>query len=651
MAVDFSAYLNFVRNDRRHAEVQSLYTSTDAVRLKLEAQAWKREKSDDLQKEAEKEPPEPVIGLLKRLALVEEPEHVLLAGRPGSGKSTALRRLLLELVEAARADESRPLPVLVQLKGDRTIPELIQAEFRRAKQRVALEQIDDWLLDDRLVLLLDGLNEIPSQELRTRVQEFREENSSTPMIFTTRDLSVGGTLGIEHRIEMRPLGESQMREFVTKYLDKRGMPEQVDQLLGQLRNRLREVAETPLLLKMLCDVFDPQTQQIPQNKGELFRLFDSKFDEFKGFASAPVSSDFRRFKSEMLQYLAFRMIQGDPQRPTEAWLTIERDRAEEWLEQLLSVRVDAPGQQAKEWLENLLEYHLLQVAANPRHIEFHHQLFQEYYAAKWLVKQLESIDNHTLKREYLNYIKWTESVTLVLSLADNDSVVSRITKQSLLIDLLLGAKLIRQLNSPCMEYALNLIQSTAICDLLKIFLLGQTHSESAAFTLYEMFNDSDLDNKSEILDALEEIGGIGISLGVLRASDDPNFYWRALIMAEGLDSERIMSLLAISIRDTDPNMQWAAVLALMKNSSDEAVRILLEASESQEFSVRFSASCGLCLLGIESAASKLSECIDNLGESDERTMAIRALIEIYAKKSKEKLREILLNPELQKKSY
>ena len=525
MAGKFAKYLGSVNH--RYAEVRSLYTSTDAVRLKLEAQAWKREKSDDRHKEAEKEPPEPVIGLLKRLALGDEPEHVLLAGRPGSGKSTALRQLLLELVEAVQADESHPIPVLVQLKGDRTIPELIRAEFRQAKQRVTLEQIDDWLLNDRLALLLDGVNEIPSQELRTKAQEFREENSSTPMIFTTRDLSVGGTLGIEHRIEMRPLGELQMREFVQKYLEKRGLPEQVEQLLGQLRDRLREVAETPLLLKMLCDVFDPQTQQIPQNKGELFRLFDAKFDEFKGFASAPVSSDFRRFKSEMLQYLAFRMIQGDPQRPTEAWLTIERDRAEEWLEQLLSSRVDAPGQRAKQWLENLLEYHLLQVAANPRHIEFHHQLFQEYYAAEYLLKQMGWMDDHTLKREYLNYLKWTEMLSLMLALAEDDSFILRVIRLCFQVDLHLSISFLRFPTKISKQKLIELVEASSISEATQNQLLGEAEIEEAIPKLYELAKDSSdpevsksattalacfqYDKRSpELNDFLENIGAIKV---------------------------------------------------------------------------------------------------------------------------------------------
>ncbi len=125
---------------------------------------------------------QPVIGLLRRLALGERPEHVLLAGRPGSGKSTTLQRLLLELVEAARADESQPIPVLVQLKGSSPILEAIANELEKGDLEFDPKEIKRLLRHKRLILLLDGVNEIPNDLLRRGLQEFRNHYSDISII-------------------------------------------------------------------------------------------------------------------------------------------------------------------------------------------------------------------------------------------------------------------------------------------------------------------------------------------------------------------------------------------------------------------------------------------------------------------------------------
>ena len=55
----------------------------------------------------------PVLAELRKYAL-EQLEHVLLVGRPGSGKSTALARLLLEEAEQAIEDQQAKIPVLLE---------------------------------------------------------------------------------------------------------------------------------------------------------------------------------------------------------------------------------------------------------------------------------------------------------------------------------------------------------------------------------------------------------------------------------------------------------------------------------------------------------------------------------------------------------
>jgi energy-coupling factor transporter ATP-binding protein EcfA2 len=516
---DFQPYLSAIA--LHYAKDDQFYTPTDAL-LPLEVRAVERQEKADQEKRVEQFP---VLEGLRRYALGERREHVLLAGRPGSGKSTALRQLVVALAEAPQPPIlgeheldnivqspqywgfGGQIPVLVQLKADRTVPELIKAEFRaRAKVRVTDEQIEDWLLADRLVLLLDGVNEIPNDDLLQRLQEFREAFPQTPMIFTTRDLSLGGDLGIGKRLEMKPLSEPQMREFVGKRLGDKG-----ERLLGQLRDRLPEIAETPLLLKMLCDVFDPETGEIPQSKGELFQWFDRDYEQIKqGIEYVPVSENFWLFKSQILQYLAFATLQANPKKPTEAWYSFPRDRAIEILESWLRGRgmTDAPTKAAL-WVKDLVNYHLLQESNEPDKIEFHHQLFQEYYAAEVLLRMFEDSDSAVCDRErfqedYLNYLKWTEVVAIGLSLMEDEKTAVDLVEQSLDVDLMLGARLAGAVHPDFFGKTIEVLSNLNLPKKLYIQCLGATSSNQTVAILEELLNEKDL--FLHVVEALRVLG-------------------------------------------------------------------------------------------------------------------------------------------------
>lgn len=560
--IDFQPYLKAIA--RLYSQQSHLYTPTDAL-LTLEARSVEQQDIQQPDQKRKVEPPFPVITGLRKYALGEKREHVLLAGRPGSGKSTVLQQLTVALAEEGQ------VPVLVQLKHDRTVPELIQDEFRRAKQKVTPEQIEDWLLADQLILLLDGVNEIPNDGLRGKLARFRENNSTVPMIFTTRDLAVGGDPGIGKCLEMKPLSEPQMHKFVEKYL-----PEHGEQLLVQLRGRLREIAETPLLLKMLCDVFK-QTGEIPQNKGELFQKFDRDYERLKkDIEYVPVSENFWEFKSEVLQHLAFSMIQADVQKPAELWLTISKQRAQSLLETWLHQRgvVDAPTK-AKMWLKDLCKHHLLQDAVKPEEIEFHHQLFQEYYAAEYLLQLLPVLTDEQLKRDYLNYLKWTEAIALMLSVVDQKAQVLRVVKLALDIDLRLGARLVGSVKLDFQEHTLSFLTALKIPELLKIRLLGNAHSDSAISLLTTALSEQDTDIRSAAVNTLGQIGTEKAAFSLLKGLEDKeaDVVYETVIWLQKLAFE---SLIPKLIKMTNTLDEYA------KGKTGKIIEILLDQADILE---------------------------------------------------------------------
>ena len=704
MTFDFQPYLSAIAH--RYSQQRDWDTPTSAL-LPLDARVVQRQDRKNTSSEIDSgdrsdDPVEqlPVLEGLRKYALGNDREHVLLTGRPGSGKSTALQQLVVSLAEGGQ------VPVLVPLKVDQPVPELIRAEFRRVKPKPTLDDIDDWLLDDRLVLLLDGINEIPNEDLRRQLARFREENPTTPMIFTTRDLAVGGDLGVERRLEIQPLKPKQVQIFVGQYL-----PEHGDKLLRQLGDRLRELAETPLLLKLLCDMFY-ETGAVPKNKGDLFRQFDQDYEHIKQEEYVSVSENFWEFKSEVLQYLAFSMIQADEEKPTEAWLTIPQSRAELILEDWLRGRgvQDAP-KKAKLWLKDLRRHHLLQDATKPKKIEFHHQLFQDYYAAEYLLQQLPELlkGESRFKYNYLNYLKWTESIALMLSLVDEKDQALHVVKLAMNVDLMLGARLAgkvkKKFQSTTVSWINNLEASlslkglcwiashseAAIPGLLEILnnlhppysdvcfravdVLGDLGSEAAILGLLDILDSQKLFLlRGHVIEALGKSGNEAAIPGLLKALNDPDHYVRNkaeeilsnpdeetatssedfFILCEighWLLEERLnksgreadIPKLLEALKNPEYDVRLNAVETLGKLNSEIAIQGLLEALNDSDFNICVEAATALSDLGHEAAIPKLLEALKD-PDSGIRNRSVKALGNLESEAAISGLLEALKDP-------
>lgn len=354
------------------------------------------------------------FGQVKRAALL---------GAPGSGKSTTLRKLAAQLAMAAREDPAAPLPVLVSLgewTGDQPLARFIAErtpEIRRG--------IDG--IRNRIVLLLDGLNEVPTTSRKAKAAEVRDlcgSKGSEAIVVSCRaeDYRDELDLGLD-TLTLAPLSPWRIRSAVRQWVSIMGKPEEVAdrffwQLAGDERlaavlekwlaegaswesfwdsgytwefdwslkigfreeelwrrhipnpRSLMRLASNPYLLTMLYCVWAEEDEALPNNRGELFGRFIN-----------------RLLAREHLLTREYNLTPNG-----EKLLAGLSELA--WRVQRLGVLTVVPRSAALDALgsETLLKHAvdgtLLEGGTD---IRFGHQLLQEYFAARALRSRLDQL--------------------------------------------------------------------------------------------------------------------------------------------------------------------------------------------------------------------------------------------------------------------
>ena len=559
--------LTDVAGKRPHEQQQNIFPFLDLGLMVQRVKSEERQGKDPQEK-------------IERLTVLEglrkyAANHVLLVGRPGSGKSTALARLLLEEAHKVWSGENGQIPILIELRYSKSsILSRIQAFIYKHNHNTYIDEeiLKSLLLQGEFLLLFDGFNEMASEEARQQVRMFRQDYPQTAMVFSTRDLSLGGDLWIEKKLEMQPLTESQMQDFVCAYL-----PEQGEILWGQLQGRLRELGETPMFLWMLCSVFY-DNNVIPAHLGLVFRGFTQTYSG-RIKQDVPVDKNSRRWWDRLLQELAWVMTTGGSK--TEMMVAIPRKKAEDVLADFLRGEVVAPTDCAMGWLEDLLEHHLLQVGDDGQ-ISFRHQLLQEYYAAERLLLQLPGLSDYELQWDYLNYLKWTEVVALMLALVEDEVLAVRVVRLALEVDWFLAARLVGEVKEKFQEAAFAEVDGLELPELVKVKLAGLTMSEVAVPRLVRFLEDSDEDVCFTAENALGQIA-----------------------------SETAIKRLIPLLKDSDQSVRKSAASALSRIGSEKAIEQLILLLKDSEWEVRREAAEALGKIGSENTIIELTKKLQN----------------------------------------
>ena len=394
--------------------------------------------------------------------LLQGGRAMLISGAPGSGKSTALRCLALDILRTAelfpRVHErvGTRIPLLIPFavwsrltaKEERPVglAEVVRETYRALDPRSELEDsLLKALHDERLLLLIDGLDEYADEQAArttlTTIETFVRTNNILT-IATARPAGLrrlGPMSAHWQTARLLELSPRQQREFATKLLGDQDsatpVPLRVEQFFHQLEHggRLQSLAGNPLMLHGLLSVAVRRVL-LPNTRFELFQELITMLLEVhpaqRATASAEVRPRTEVFRADDLRRAALAKLAIEVQvRGADAG--IGRSAARQVIENFLGASDGGPAwssDKARAGARELTDVHAdtsgLLVERGPEELAFCHAAFREHLAglelATWTLEdQVKFVSGHA------DDPRWRASILALLQSQNRKDDVER----------------------------------------------------------------------------------------------------------------------------------------------------------------------------------------------------------------------------------
>ena len=313
-------------------------------------------------------------------------QSILLVGGAGTGKSTSLRYLSYLYATEALSSEHKSLhnvqiPILIQLRryGNNKILDFIKSQFARYGIVGNKSELDSILRDSRVLLLLDGLDEVQTKwrtELNNEIANMRESYLNARLVVTSRRYPQPGYFEGFIEFEIVKLEQSVALLFAEAYL---GHYQRYAFMHFIEQHRLEDIAKTPLLLAFCIILFKKNVGTL-NNLADIFlsilELYETSWEDRKIIPSVdePITWQVLEWS---LSTLAFQMQIQDLGNS----VTVEQAH-QIFSQEAKSLREDilwSSKHTTFDLVSQLLTHNLLEVSDDM--LSFWHGTFQDFFAA------------------------------------------------------------------------------------------------------------------------------------------------------------------------------------------------------------------------------------------------------------------------------
>lgn len=357
-------------------------------------------------------------------------EHcrLMVKGNPGTGKSMLLRHITFCYAEGYWDGVFKKfIPVLLQLSrlsdnSEQTLEQHLVEVLKLDGFPHAEHFVTQSLKQDRLMLLLDGFDEVNSSDRKRVVKQIRDlldQYQGCPVIITCRSaiyrdefLSV-----VNQTLEVVEFNDQQIRDFLRAWEQEMPKGKSIEQLMHTLHDRpqIMTLARNPLMLTIIAYLYTDTPFILPHSRAEFYRksteiLLDQWHQEHNQFQA--------REKKQILQHLAL-FFQDSANQQGQDRRSVDYHTVLSQVEQILPNLMFQP-EDAKPLVNEIVERSglLLAIDGGERY-QFAHLTLQEFLAANKLIAN----PNDLIERFKADPDAWRESIKLWCGLAEDSTAL------------------------------------------------------------------------------------------------------------------------------------------------------------------------------------------------------------------------------------
>ncbi|MEM6449928.1 MAG: NACHT domain-containing protein [Cyanobacteria bacterium P01_D01_bin.105] len=360
--------------------------------------------------------------------IANQKPYLMVLGGPGAGKSTFLRKVGLEALRTLYYEAAdyvpRKIPVLLELKrfdaADIDVEKFIAAEFETCGFPSAADFAQQALAQGNLLVLLDGLDEVPSANLDNvlgEIRDFVDRYDENRFISSCRVAASGYRSRAFQRfsnVTMADFDDEQIQQFITNWFStsqdvERETAQKCWEVLQKSENKAsKELAHTPLLLTYLCLVYN-LSQRFPNNRSSLYkkalRILLEEWAAEKRILRDEIYEGLSIEQEEiLLSEIAYEGMVGEQ-------LFFSKRELSKQIRTFLASTLNVPASLDSEAVLNAIEVQqgILVERAEDTY-SFSHLTLQEYLTAQCLVDNGEW---HKLVQQKATHAQWREIFLLL----------------------------------------------------------------------------------------------------------------------------------------------------------------------------------------------------------------------------------------------